>query len=832
MNINRQKTRKWVEAKTQNYDGDDWGADEFDDDDEPQPPPPPVSRVTTGLRPVGQRLPSEIQRPSERLDLGPSANSRSASGPPSLQIQTQALGASAPAPAPVPVSTDAKPAGSLDRPSVGSPLATNQFSDPARGSNSSRNASPANVPTSFPPRESSKATSNSPGGFQAPEQKQTGQASLGLASPSDIDRKRSSVSPQLPDVARMSFFGPDLFSPSSDSPSLSLSSGGENRMSQNIQQPGDSQALSVGNNNNANQSHMSAAQGSLKDGSGQVSPISQNTEGAKSVSLHENQQPPPVLLSTTDPKGVPPLRTPSPHSTEQSPAPVIASATINEPSSTTSSQFRGSEITPTEPLQPRKSVQSLSGNNTELRSFQIEPTLGPVTSSPVKESDVLSEEILRSLSSAGPALNSSVSPTANQNPLNAGQRRGTRESTYSLSDYDNYWAESPVKTGTEDRNESVTTAIPATGSTVDPIKEAPRLSPQPRDPAPTQPPPVISAEQDDATSLQSPFDLRRRFSWEMAAAAAAQNGATSPDPANAGVDPSLQSPPPGQSDFQSSENMVSELGSLGAEPTKARDSPSIVLPGSGPGSHQVSNASTPLPPAHRSSMLEPPSPISVLSDQNAPQATDTRRLSLADEKALVQTASNPISPTPPPEDHPALTAPPAEVQGTDGLTEAQLMSFKDIMGMPSPADRIQKYEETRRALFSIESGLENWITNLKCQHPEYATVSSSYQGGTITFSRPGVNTASAGSQPPAQQPYYQQYLNASSPTAAAPPSTRSRLGGLPVPLPGGSSSGFGNSSNQIGTKSKEFMHSAGKMGKGLFSKGKSKLRGTGDKVFH
>jgi hypothetical protein len=47
-----------------------------------------------------------------------------------------------------------------------------------------------------------------------------------------------------------------------------------------------------------------------------------------------------------------------------------------------------------------------------------------------------------------------------------------------------------------------------------------------------------------------------------------------------------------------------------------------------------------------------------------------------------------------------------------------------------------------------------------------------------------------------------------------------------------SGSAFGHSGNQIGTKSKEFMHSAGKMGKGLLSKGKSKLRGSGDKVFH
>ncbi|KAI1014347.1 hypothetical protein LB503_012963 [Fusarium chuoi] len=44
VNVNRTKTRKWVQAPTQNYDGDDWGADEFEDDE--PPPPPPVPRVS------------------------------------------------------------------------------------------------------------------------------------------------------------------------------------------------------------------------------------------------------------------------------------------------------------------------------------------------------------------------------------------------------------------------------------------------------------------------------------------------------------------------------------------------------------------------------------------------------------------------------------------------------------------------------------------------------------------------------------------------------------------------------------------------------------------
>lgn len=44
VNVSRKKTRKWVEAKVQNYDGDDWGADEFDEESDQEPvPPPPIN---------------------------------------------------------------------------------------------------------------------------------------------------------------------------------------------------------------------------------------------------------------------------------------------------------------------------------------------------------------------------------------------------------------------------------------------------------------------------------------------------------------------------------------------------------------------------------------------------------------------------------------------------------------------------------------------------------------------------------------------------------------------------------------------------------------------
>ncbi|ROT37504.1 hypothetical protein SODALDRAFT_325096 [Sodiomyces alkalinus F11] len=47
-NINRTKTRKWVEAKAPNYDGDDWGGDDFGDDFGDEPAPMPVAPLRVG----------------------------------------------------------------------------------------------------------------------------------------------------------------------------------------------------------------------------------------------------------------------------------------------------------------------------------------------------------------------------------------------------------------------------------------------------------------------------------------------------------------------------------------------------------------------------------------------------------------------------------------------------------------------------------------------------------------------------------------------------------------------------------------------------------------
>ncbi|RYP59306.1 hypothetical protein DL769_008601 [Monosporascus sp. CRB-8-3] len=94
-NVNRTKTRKWVEAKAQNYDGDDWGYDSYDDEPEVPPSPP----KPTGFRQLGrtsQTRPPPDARPSDFLP-----SSRTFSQPSPADPPEPALGPRSPSVPPV-----------------------------------------------------------------------------------------------------------------------------------------------------------------------------------------------------------------------------------------------------------------------------------------------------------------------------------------------------------------------------------------------------------------------------------------------------------------------------------------------------------------------------------------------------------------------------------------------------------------------------------------------------------------------------------------------------------------------------------------------------------
>ncbi len=189
-----------------------------------------------------------------------------------------------------------------------------------------------------------------------------------------------------------------------------------------------------------------------------------------------------------------------------------------------------------------------------------------------------------------------------------------------------------------------------------------------------------------------------------------------------------------------------------------------------------------------------------------------------------------LPPLPPPSDQPKLRA------------------FREILALKEPNDRIQAFNETREQFAQLNTGLAHWLDMKIRELPEHAHLLSNQGRFTTgaTGHKPspsrskilGIRTAGS---PSTQQPYYQQYLNASyQPTASDDSSV---LGYQGSTLPQGfSASGSGPgklSSQQVQAKGKDLLHTAGVFGgkanvaaKGLFSKGRSRFKGSGgaDKV--
>ncbi|MCJ1308196.1 hypothetical protein MMC25_001848 [Agyrium rufum] len=163
----------------------------------------------------------------------------------------------------------------------------------------------------------------------------------------------------------------------------------------------------------------------------------------------------------------------------------------------------------------------------------------------------------------------------------------------------------------------------------------------------------------------------------------------------------------------------------------------------------------------------------------------------------------------------------------------KLPAFREILALKTPAERIHKYNETREQFATMDTGLTTWIAATIAHVPEHSNLTqnggryiSGVQRPTHTKGKlTGLRIPSSHTTP---QPYYQQYLNASasSPTATSfnnPQSPTAQNHSSPVTGSGG----------KVGVKGKDLLHTAGLFGgkanvaaKGLFSKGRNKLRGS------
>ncbi|EGX90138.1 hypothetical protein CCM_06557 [Cordyceps militaris CM01] len=887
VNVSRQKTKKWVEAKSQNYDGDDWGADEYTDDEIEPPMPlsprtpqygahqntPHVPSLHIQTNPPSQ-LPQHHQPyPPPQSRLPPPANEqpRQESYTPSLAQPTSAVpqsaggfqpqGASSTYPLSPRSPPDSIPSTTPQSASVNKPLPFVRPSDiyrrmedeKSRGSmdssrpsaeiasNLSKQSSvslakpmaepvkyqPPSAPMPAPRTDSRNVIYQDltmPAGRTSQQQPPAASLPRSEAPPphaapelNDEEIKRLSTSPKLPDLARMSVFGADFFSGG-----FSMLSS-EKMAAQRIPEvPEVAPELKVDKPTTHEVSHSPAEAPNTfadKTKAAAVAPaIMEHASIKPQVIESAVHQPPAGATTMTESRGpaLPPAE-PKP----SDPAERATRRSSIDTASSSHSAGAATDITPTKPLNVRK-------DESPVRSFEPppplhrEPTFGTDTSSPVKESDMLRDEIIKTLSSPTQASRPSVETGLVDGGTQASQSHA-RESTYTLQDYDSYWADpgtapeaasQPPKTMSSMPGEA-TRAAAGTRShdlplkVMEPLKSTEEEKPETSSPTPlvvaTQPSPQVPTSQPSTVpaALSGPHstspqqlpeasivshggtDLRRRFSWE------AEDASKRPPKAAA---PTATAPPP-----EPTPAPAPALAVTAVPPSEPLRQPDLT--------DRQSNA----PPVSAAII-----PAVVGSDSTS---QGSNRLSLAGEGALSTTASNEISAPVDEQLAMRLSDPtPASALSMPRNSSASVTPFKDIVNLNNSSERVAKFNETRVAFAIMDIGLDKWLTSLHQDHPEHHSKSfNSYQPSPTspTGLPPGVQST-------AQQPYYQQYLNASTPGSGA--TSGRRIGGITVPSNVGGST-FGHSGNQLGTKSKELMHSAGKMGKGLFSKGKNKLRG-------
>lgn len=810
--------------------------------------PLPFVRPSDIYRRMGEeksRGSSESSRPSaeigSNLSKQSSASNSGAPEPPKPQYPTSTavpapVPVSAPAPAPAPVSAS-QPRNVYPAPRTDSH--TNVYSD-----------------------LTSNAGQQTPRAPTAPvSQFATPRANVDAAT--DEEAKRLSTSPKLPDLARMSVFGADFFS-SGFQTSLSSDQIAEQKLPDVPKVAPELKVDKSADNTRTSPATTSTSAAQTTQDAPDApaamanAPVDSKPSTDDDVVIQPTVYEPPVSKETPT-SSAPPSE---PKASLDAAKQATNRASIDTTGTASSrSAASAADITPTKPLNVRK-------EESPVRTFepppplQREPTFGTDTSSPVKESDMLSDEIIKTLNSPGQS-NSQTDQTGRIDDRNRDRdpkRNNARDSCYTLTDYDSYWADTdaappPEATPSHAKTMSIVpeeaaeaveaveaveaastspsssaakteTKAPELSTPAQTETAAPKSEAQPSEPiAPVAAAPVAApAAQEPEASVTSPLgsDLRRRFSWEaedspkpaLAQPAPPVAAAPVPEPVAAPAPAPIPSSSPAAPIIAAAAAPAAAAAAIAAadgksdsnESEPSRDAPTATVA-----------PAPPTGPTQNARGIDVPAIITTGNDD------EPKRLSLADEKALSKTSSSQIS-TPPPEDHPALNlSSPIEAPTlTMPKAAASVTPFKDIMDLNDSSERVAKFNETRVAFAIMDTGLGGWLSTLQQDHPEHISKSfNSYQ--------PAAQQAGPGTQPPAQQPYYQQYLNASAPGGGSSPGRR--IGGLSVPSNVGGST-FGHSGNQIGSKSKELMQSAGKMGKGLFSKGKSKLRGSGDKVFH
>ena len=462
------------------------------------------------------------------------------------------------------------------------------------------------------------------------------------------------------------------------------------------------------------------------------------------------------------------------------------------------------------------------------------------------DSDRLRREIVRELS---PGMHSEPTTAESDSPYQVPSRQPTDETTGSKdresgalpSEYDSYWNDN-----SDDAASTHSREDPRAGESTN-SQRGQGVS----DTTLTQPAPSTVPQATVQPAQDRPHALVQRFSWEQPLA-----DLTSPSQAVSSDLPSTQTEPIAptsaflKTQIYPEDHLVDTAGTSSGPPVSVeRNTPqqrAATAPSGLPEAKIASTATfSPLDDdlaAHEEESLSNKSG----GLEVAPPVAEKRILGSSEQQGNARVPSQkeqtlPMIPEPQPPQ--SVQIPPPAVQISQlppppppAISQPKLPAFREIMALKTSGERIRGFRDTQRQFADMNTGLDHWLAMTTASLPEHADIVSN--AGRTGVSGPGhkpsPSRARLGgllSSGQTGQPYHQQYLDASPQALAS--------GSVPPGAVGSSSQGFSPSigpggkisSQQVQAKSKDFLHSAGVFGgkanvaaKGLFSKGKSKLR--------
>lgn len=809
-NVNRAKTKRWVEAKSYSYDGDDWGDDDYDEYDQSPPPPPlpPVAARTTGLRKPSQGVTSPTSEPSSgRL--------------PSITRESTPQDATSRGRSP--------------------PVGSQTLQD-------TPNRSVTNLPGDTSSNDGQDSNTSKPLPFIRPadiykrmeEERARERQSQDSSRPSVDASAGNTATSQLPEVQTGSSFGADFLSQPGETqaaPTSSSSDNGKDDPDQPDLQHNPSlgfrsvvhQAFDSPANQDSSQTPSSATDTdtvmrSNSDGTSTISPIissnllsgtteSHTPDETKTPTIEEEPRevgaetaapgnetpefkpghrrdlstPSPgnsparrPVLSSTDHLAKPELGDLSSISSSDSPAEDSSVQEVASPDGTSTPKPTITTSSPMEPLRPLETHRIAHDDyDTYAKADNDLPTMSTETSPQDMESDRLRKEIFRSLS-----------PQRESDPQEAStpsepRSRIRHESTLIPSEYDTYWNDSSFHDTAGEGQETGSGII--SGSPID-------TSSSPVDTSAKALPTIP-----DATTTESPQPqsaLRRNFSWEDLGQA--------------------DSPP--QQDMKGEERSGAQAGPTTTEATHQPDSQQIDTNNGSPSSSGVGRGSL----EQGGLALVAPNPEIQVSPGSSEAELARPPQSAGSSQAHQDATTTDVGPYP-------STQP---AQTTQSASDPRVPGFREILLLTTPNERIHMFDDAREQFAATDPGLENWLKLTIQALPEHSGLVG-LQGQLQTsssFHRPMPSR----NKFPKLPSLANLSLQTSSTQDNSPQSSTPTHGRNP------SSSGLGNviTGQHVQAKGKDILHSAGVLGgkaggaaKGLFAKSRSRFRGSGsDKV--